>query len=493
MLQWKKKFNKYWLVGVAAAMFLLAIYGNFVILRPIRTALPQTQQASFTSQAEVATTTFTSQAEVATTTEQAHIFPLNGFDYLPPTSTGCPHPDDPYFRSFFNMSSTVAANAKFVYLESNLSQYNKVLSGQGQQQPQSASPHFFAMPEFDDKTLRRTGGVGLFRNAYIFQQQVFEQQGIPVVFDCQMVYVPGQCKSHLVNNHTIQQGNNAIDARLKQWTRTTTTDHSLVTLDAAVMIYQNNGDAYYHAMIEDLPRLAYVMEFLRNHSDVAILASEKYLVQRSASFNKLLNLQNPWIVYHPSKIYFVKQLFVPTGTPCGRAQPKCIERLQGVLATTMDKDENVPSSPSNKKAVLVLQKRTARKIINHDELRHSLQTQFSECCVVQEYFGNESVIEGAALHRSATIIIGPHGAGLSSAIFARRNKTGLVELHMPVGNFGNGNNYCHQFTARAAGLETRFIQSKPPPYVFGQDFSVDIPRVLETVQELLQTLQDSKR
>jgi capsular polysaccharide biosynthesis protein len=127
---------------------------------------------------------------------------------------------------------------------------------------------------------------------------------------------------------------------------------------------------------------------------------------------------------------FCQKTFVPIGTLCGEAQTKCIEELQKTFDSTLGKYEN-----DHKKILIVLQKREKRKIINHEELLEALQTRFSSCCGVEASDGTESLAENVARHRKAHIIIGPHGAGLSSAIFAHRGSSGMVELHPQKGNW----------------------------------------------------------
>jgi hypothetical protein len=340
-------------------------------------------------------------------------------------------------------------NASFIYLESELFQ----------QLPN----HFCRMEEFGDSP--SLGGVALFRNALI------QGDRPPFVFDCNFVYVPSSCMSKDATNAYIQR-----IARI----------NNVTMLDEAIMIYQFWGNAYFHSMVECLPRLAYVLTYLKLHPESKILAGSTHLCRNSQTLNQLLGLNNTWVPYLPSQSYLIKRLLIPSGTKCGKVQPKCVERLQRALDITQNLHLN--DTDLHSKLSVVLQRRNSRKIINHEELLQALRSHLAHCCVVEVFDGTESLADTVALHRKAQVIVGPHGAGLSSAIFARRGSSAVVELHPHKGNWnGSQVNPCHQTTAKAAGLVTRLVQQTDGS-MFG-DFYVNISAALDAVDDVMETLQ----
>jgi hypothetical protein len=337
------------------------------------------------------------------------------------------------------------------------------------------TPHFFPMPHFDfNATIagKISGGVALFANAYI-------QGDRPTVFNCHMLYVPGGCKS--------QWG-----SQFKMWRSATDASqqhHPDVTaVETAVLLHQYWGDVgYYHATVELLPRLAYVLDYLRSNPATVILASNKFIYRRRHAFNRLLGLSSnqTWMPYgfQNGKTYIVKRLLVPTGTPCGEAQPKAVVELRKAMASTGILPARSPD-PTQRKGgnmMVLLQKRTSRRILNHEELLRALQAEFP---IVREFQGTESVEDTIALHNAADVIIGPHGSGLANLVFSHRN-AGAVELHQTYGNYGgDGVNFCHQATAKAAGLRSRILVQNDGSK--STDFNVNVTEAVETVRELLQ-------
>ena len=89
--------------------------------------------------------------------------------------------------------------------------------------------------------------------------------------------------------------------------------------------------------------------------------------------------------------------------------------------------------------------------------------------------------ETIVLHRQAGIIVGPHGAGLSNALFARPDAA-LIEIHPEIAD-GTGLNLCHQRTARALGLRsTMLVLGAANNY--WDSFAADVPSIVDAVREV---------
>jgi capsular polysaccharide biosynthesis protein len=104
----------------------------------------------------------------------------------------------------------------------------------------------------------------------------------------------------------------------------------------------------------------------------------------------------------------------------------------------------------SKTYVIVVQDRgkgRSRSLLNHDELIESLRNQFNvfdRKVVVLTHSSEISAEDSVLMHYFADVIIGPHGAGLSLTMFARKG-VGFIELHPRNGNVNGVNpNYCHR-------------------------------------------------
>mmetsp|Transcript_12934 Transcript_12934/g.27930 ORF Transcript_12934/g.27930 Transcript_12934/m.27930 type:complete len:462 (-) Transcript_12934:130-1515(-) len=328
-------------------------------------------------------------------------------------------------------------------------------------------PHFYRMPHFDQLENEISGpvrgGVAIFANAYL-------EGEFAMIFDCHMVYFPGGCRKHLASKNKFHVS------------KLMGPNQHIENLHTVVLLSQYWGDAFYHALVENLPRIAYTIDFLRTHSNASILAYKSLARQGANVYNPLLGLENRWVAYNPRKLYHIQRLLVPTATACGSAQAPAIMVFQ--------KESNysrIGVSPitSDKKPTIVLQKRASRGLTNHQELLQALSQL--DCCHVVEFMGTELYSDAITMHRHATIVVAPHGAGLSHAIFMKHNTSAIVEIHPKVGNFnGTGVNYCHQRTARAAGVLSRILVMKKHSVPFGQAYPVeDVSLVVQLVQELL--------
>jgi hypothetical protein len=339
--------------------------------------------------------------------------------------------------------------------------------------------HFFPMPYFDYNYLGKPvkGGVAIFEDAFV-------EGAFSMVFDCRVVYFPGGCK-------LADAAKNKFDIR-----KLTRKGSRLVQLDTVVLITQFWGQNFWHSLAEDLPRLSYVSEFLRTNPHAVILAYDILITKNVAKhiFNPLFGLEesHQWIKFETSKVYHAKRLLVPSATACGRSQPAAVHKLQGL---TMHNSDLLPlaaySDENSTLKTIVLQKRARRGLTNHNELLNAIRNKFSECCRIVEFFGTETFEHAMGLHHSASVLIGPHGAGLAHSIFMKRNTSAMVEIHPKIGNVGGqGVNYCQQRTANVSGVVSRILIMQKSSIPFGNPYPVeDITLVLQTVQEVLDIIE----
>jgi len=219
---------------------------------------------------------------------------------------------------------------------------------------------------------------------------------------------------------------------------------------------------------------------------------------RPLLLNKLLGLGNDrkWVSFDDNKVYFAKKVIIPTATRCGHGQPmalrlirdKIIANIPIVLNETLERFWlQYPGTREGERTIIILQKRTTRSVLNHDDLLDALNATFAHCCTVIVFLDTEPLEGYVVMHHQARVIVGPHGAGLSNVLFATPSAA-LIEIHPKVGNHINGQvNECHQSTARSLGLESRLlVQESGESYP--RSFTVDVQSVIDTVRELLRSL-----
>ena len=90
----------------------------------------------------------------------------------------------------------------------------------------------------------------------------------------------------------------------------------------------------------------------------------------------------------------------------------------------------------NKPRIVVQVRQHLRKLSNHAELLSPLRQRLGHQSTFVEFLGNETARETAALHRMASVVIGPHGAGLANLMYCQIVEVAVVELYPPHGNFG---------------------------------------------------------
>jgi hypothetical protein len=319
------------------------------------------------------------------------------------------------------------------------------------------------------------GGVFLFKNVFMATDQ-------PVVFDCRTVLSPLTCFGKTPKD-SIKIGS----------------FKKVVTIDAGVMIHQKQGNhGYYHAHGESLPRIGYFLDYLKANPDVGILGSPRFIYRNRFAWNRLLNLTNPWHNYVGT--LFVKKLLLPTGSHCGNIDPIAANLLYEGMKPQLGELswESIKNKSDEEKMLIVLQRREKRKIINHDELLNEIQSKFADCCYVEEFYGNETLVETAVLHHRADIIVGPHGAGLVNAIFARRppeTVVGQVEFHQTYGNQKGRRTkpprMCHQSTAEAIGmLSAIVVQTDGSKF---DDFHVNTTSAILAVEKMISDVQQARQ
>lgn len=314
-------------------------------------------------------------------------------------------------------------------------------------------------------------GVALFQNSFLHGAKSH-------IFNCDFEFFQGGC-SYPKSKPNIMG--------------TFTERTEVQEVEKAILSAQFWGYGFYHHLLEDFPRLTLLHNYILSNPDTKIFAYKP--TPHLIAFYDILGIPQSQIIHYSTKIwYFVKRLFVPSASPCGRGVTSSLKYIQ--LRAKMRLPEMFPDDLADfegqfekkSKQIIVLQSRgygKARCLTNHDLLLKSLQNEFASCCRVLVHTGSTPVAEAFLMHHKASLIIGPHGAGLSFSILAEANSS-LIEIHPHRGNFGKDNygiNLCHQHTAEAVGLRTRLIHADNGGT--STPFTANVTKVIEAAKELL--------
>ncbi len=333
--------------------------------------------------------------------------------------------------------------------------------------------HFIYLPQFS-KSIGNSG-VAIFKNALISGER-------NVVFDGELIYFAGGCE---FGGRRTTKGNFPIHAVVAA--------NKSYNMDTAVWIAQP-GTSWYHGFAEAFPRIMYVLDFLKSHPNATIVAHKLLVQDRRAAnvFNPLLGISNQWIAHEKKKTYKAKRLLVPTAT-CASVNPDLAVAFQHLVAERFFNRTSLrDNGGSSGLGVIVVQKRGQKRgISNHDTLVQSLRQQFAGRYTVMEFFGNETLQDSISMHHAATLLVGPHGAGLSNVLFMKRHVSAMLELHPKRGNWRGTDapNPCHQRTATSAAVVSRMILMEVYDNKPLDSFPVEnITLVLEIAESLLQQI-----
>ncbi|MBI9062165.1 MAG: glycosyltransferase family 61 protein [Marinilabiliaceae bacterium] len=180
---------------------------------------------------------------------------------------------------------------------------------------------------------------------------------------------------------------------------------------------------YYHWIAETLPRLFSVKDQIKNRY---IILPKRFQNQTYIEPSlKIFNFKG--VKYIDKNIVVDNLLYVSELADTGNFNNQITQEFHSYLRTYFE-DYNLNSS-SSERIYITRKKATVRRVVNEDELLQCIKKyNFKEII-----FEDLSWFEQVKLVYNAKIIIGPHGAGLTNAIFMAQG-TSLLELR-PKGHF----------------------------------------------------------
>lgn len=252
--------------------------------------------------------------------------------------------------------------------------------------------------------------------------------------------------------------------------------------DRVVLISAKWSDAYYHATVEQLPRLVLLRDFLLAYPGIPVLIAAKRQTHSTLHlYADILGVNSTRVVaFSNSEIVHANTIYVPEPTPCGHLQPLLAKATQTAIRQT------VIVQDAEKDSIVVIRRRGSRSIVNHDDMMQGLRTALPDERWVVFDDGDQLLpapgIPQWTVFSGAKVVIAPHGAGLSN-LLACRPGTAVVEFLASHEDF----NICYLSLASVLNLDYHPLKMEP---VTRTTYSVDVPHIVRVVTSIARRRND---
>ncbi|CAM9968681.1 unnamed protein product, partial [Pylaiella littoralis] len=191
------------------------------------------------------------------------------------------------------------------------------------------------------------------------------------------------------------------------------------------------GDEYFHFLAEALPRITFMLDVLQENLDIKIAVHApgpgyEHHLNYMYELLELLGLSRTRVIFIEAAIHAALAI-LPSSTPCMKPGTQTINMLRHALLKGLYPSRGVIRLPPRPVIVLVVRE-SGRELKNNDQVREALEQEFPSFDVV-EFLGTGSIIPQLRLFATASLIVAPHGAGLSNMI--------VSPLHTPVLEIGS--------------------------------------------------------
>ena len=183
--------------------------------------------------------------------------------------------------------------------------------------------------------------------------------------------------------------------------------------DEIFVISQFYGYGVFHMMVEDIPRLAIHLEFLKRNKHIRI-AGPAGKGSRLGEILKTLGLDEGRL---HSGWCRGKVVYVPRGTSCGGASVPEIQLLSLHYRNYIH--NNFPHQQRNR--IVLIRRSRSRRFTEQEAIEQVVQSATRDFNLTYSLFIDNpvpSLKDTMRLFRSAVKIVAPHGAGLSNMIFS---------------------------------------------------------------------------
>ncbi len=191
--------------------------------------------------------------------------------------------------------------------------------------------------------------------------------------------------------------------------------HQLKFADEVFTMAERHGHEVFHMMIEDLPRIIPYLQFLWQHKQIKIhVAAQSSLTIEMLG---LLGIEKQRLIngYVRAKI-----VYLPMGISCGTANMFNIQLLSMYCRRSISQANK--DAHRSRSLLLIKRSRKKRFFTHHDQILQQLQLMGMRSNITTEVFADTPVPpfqRFSKMFYSASMVVGPHGAGMSNIIFAK--------------------------------------------------------------------------
>lgn len=256
----------------------------------------------------------------------------------------------------------------------------------------------------------------------------------------------------------------------------------VVSFDRLASFVSKRSYVYYYHLTHVLPRLCLMRDLLLANPDIQVLTSGAF----DAHFEMLGITRDRLVHYDPTQLYEARELFAATPPPFLTPQREMLRLVRATFVPRAADDANrciifIRRTHAQKTAFrncvcdrLRLDARVDVCVLeNHDELLDALRRRFPRDEVIDFDSDRYTLAEQIALFARAKLIVGAHGSGLASLLFAPPD-TGVVEL-MPERSF------FPLFWHLAAALGMRYAVHVVPDVTKYDNFAIPAQELLRAV------------
>ena len=253
-------------------------------------------------------------------------------------------------------------------------------------------------------------------------------------------------------NGTVKTGNLSIipfQCSIENFVADNVTD--AVVYEEVFTIAQFWGEAFFHANIEDMPRLGPFVDFLLVNPQIYIHVASISIIQTTM---EIFGIEKHRLLEGNIR---AKLLYLPPGGGCGWFRP-----LPG-LALSQRYQQYIKSSPRHERehnVIILIKRSTKRWLVQHYEIASYLRRQAQKYNMEFWVFHDDPLpalnVIMEMFHR-ARLIVAPHGAGLANTVFTSPGATIIEVLCNPFPNA------CYYDTVETLGHAYIGLLSEPGP------------------------------
>lgn len=285
--------------------------------------------------------------------------------------------------------------------------------------------------------------------------------------------IMSNCFIDCASSGTVFNASQQLILRYQNWQSTSLVRKNFnkvkkIHIDEAFHLLQPCGEGYYHFIIELVPRILLVLNFIRSKPNAKILIKGPYK-SFMQDFFEMLGLNKDRILVCNDQIIKVDKLYYPRPAFMGYPSREELLRIRNFLKNDVHNNDLI---------VIIDRKEDRRRSVNSLDLLNNIKKEFPalEDKVVL-FSGNMSLMDQIDLFSKAKIILAPHGAGLANMVFSKSN-IDIVEF-MPQNFFS----ILYWHLSYALNNKHHFISISGAG--FYSDINIPVGQVIECLRKIL--------